>query len=203
MRNETHARPGAAPCLRLPRLSDGTVALRAFTDADAPLIQSVGSDPLIPLITTVPASGSTAEALGYIARQHDRLRTGAGYSFAVTDAATDEAFGQIGLWLHDLRQGRASIGYWIAPARRRRGGGSRALAVLVRWAWTVPGLERLELYVEPWNEASWRTAEAAGFQREGVLRQWQAVGQTRRDMFMYSLLRSDTGQADTGQADPG
>jgi RimJ/RimL family protein N-acetyltransferase len=64
-------------------------------------------------------------------------------------------------------------------------------AVLVRWAWTVPGIERLELYVEPWNEASWRTAEAAGFRREGVLRQWQAVGQARRDVFIYSLLPYD------------
>lgn len=50
---------------------------------------------------------------------------------------------------------------------------------------------RLELYVEPWNEASWRTAEKAGFRREGLLRQYQEVGGERRDMFMYSLLNTD------------
>lgn len=48
--------------------------------------------------------------------------------------------------------------------------------------------ERLELYVEPWNEASWRTAERVGFRREGLLRQYQYVGSERRDMYVYSLL---------------
>ena len=56
------------------------------------------------------------------------------------------------------------------------------------WASGLPELERLELYVEPWNRGSWRTAEACGFHREGLLRGWQRVGVERRDMFLYSLL---------------
>ena len=56
-----------------------------------------------------------------------------------------------------------------------------------------PGIERLELYVEPWNEGSWRAAEHVGFQREGLMRRWETVGDQRRDMFMYSLLPSDPG----------
>jgi ribosomal-protein-alanine N-acetyltransferase len=54
----------------------------------------------------------------------------------------------------------------------------------------MPEVERLELYVEPWNEASWRAAEAAGYQREGLLRAWQRVGDARKDMFIYSVLPS-------------
>ncbi len=46
----------------------------------------------------------------------------------------------------------------------------------------------LELYVEPWNEGSWRAAESAGFTREGLLTHWQKVGDERRDMYMYVLL---------------
>ncbi len=52
-------------------------------------------------------------------------------------------------------------------------------------------MARLELYVEPWNEASWRCAEACGFEREGLLRSWQQVGDSRKDMFMYSRIRVD------------
>lgn len=49
-----------------------------------------------------------------------------GYSFALSDAITDEAVGQspvgqIGLWLREIEQGRATPGYWIAPQFRRRG----------------------------------------------------------------------------------
>ncbi|MER5604223.1 GNAT family protein, partial [Streptomyces sp. NPDC002265] len=56
------------------------------------------------------------------------------------------------------------------------------------WALRDLQIPRLELWVEPWNTASVRTAERAGFQREGLLRGWQQVGDERRDMFMYSLL---------------
>lgn len=136
---------------------------------------SVAADPLIPLITTVPVSGRRTDALAFIKRQQERLPSGVGYSFAIAEAAGDQAVGQIGLWLRDYRHGRAGIGYWLAPQHRGRGYASTALRALTRWAWTLPGLARLELYVEPWNESSWRTAERVGFQREGLLRSWQPV----------------------------
>ena len=50
--------------------------------------------------------------------------------------------------------------------------------------------------MEPWNEASIRTAERAGFRREGLLRSWQEVGAERKDMLMYSLLPSDLPDAE-------
>ena len=49
-------------------------------------------------------------------------------------------------------------------------------------------IKRLELYVEPWNEGSWRAAEACGFLREGLLRSWEQVGDERKDMYMYSYI---------------
>ncbi|BEL04547.1 GNAT family protein [Actinoplanes sichuanensis] len=175
----------------MPILSLGPIRLRPFREADAEAVMSVAADPLIPLITSVPVSGHHADALDFIKRQHERLSSGAGYSFAIADAVGDQAAGQIGLWLHDYRHGRAGIGYWLTPQYRGRGYASAALCALTRWAWTLPGIARLELYVEPWNESSWRTAERAGFQREGLLRSWQPVAHERRDMYMYSLLATD------------
>lgn len=172
----------------MPVLQNGVVVLRPFEDRDVPLVQSVAGDDLIPLITTVPAGGTRKEALEYIARQHERLCTGAGYSFAIAEADTGQAVGQIGLWLHSIYDGRASTGYWIAPQYRRRGYLRAALQALTAWALALEEIERLELYVEPWNEGSWRAAERCGFVREGLLRSWQWVGAERRDMYMYSAL---------------
>ncbi len=42
-----------------------------------------------------------------------------------------------------------------------------------RWGLSLPGLHRIELCVEPWNEGAWRAAERAGYHREGLLRSWQ------------------------------
>jgi RimJ/RimL family protein N-acetyltransferase len=175
--------------LTMPRLTAGEFLLRAFDYDDVPLVRAVSADPFIPLITTVPSNDSLDEARAYIERQHGRSRTGAGYSFAIALASSDEAVGQIGLWLDNIRHGRASIGYWIAPTHRRRGIAGAALRAITEWGLTLPPVARLELYVEPWNEGSWKTAEAVGYQREGLLRGWQEIDGLRRDMFMYSRLR--------------
>jgi ribosomal-protein-alanine N-acetyltransferase len=174
----------------VPVLCSAAVVLRRFEFRDADLVRSVAVDPMITQITTVPTSAAEDEVAAYIRRQWERLASGIGYSFAVADAATDEAVGQIGLWTRDLAQGRASIGYWVAPQFRRRGFATCGLQTISRWALSLDEIERVELYVEPWNEASWRAAEAAGFEREGLLRSWQRVGCVRRDMYMYSRIRN-------------
>lgn len=175
----------------MPTIAGIHVTLRAFCADDVPLVQSVASDPLIPLITTVPTSGTRDDAIAYIARQHERLASGFGYSFVIVETVTGEPVGQIGLWLANIGQGRSSTGYWIAPQFRRRGLVASALKALSDWALTLDEVQRLELYVEPWNEGSWRAAEACGFQREGLLRSWQRVGNERKDMLMYSRLPND------------
>ena len=173
----------------VPRLAGGRVSLRPFRYGDEAMVASAATDPLVPLITTVPARGGASEVRAFIDRQNRRTAEGIGYSFAIAETRTDEGVGQIGLWTSSvLAKGRASIGYWIAPEFRRRGYAAAALRLLVEWAPTLTEIKRLELYVEPWNEGSWRTAEACGFCREGLLRSWEQVGDERKDMYMYSFI---------------
>ncbi|GEL98041.1 GNAT family N-acetyltransferase [Cellulomonas terrae] len=174
--------------LVLPTLVGDAVRLRGFGPADLPLVREATTDPLIPLITSVPAFGDDDACRAYLARQTDRLTSRAGYAFAVAERGTDLAVGHVYLGLRDLDLGRATVGYWIARSQRGRGLAGDALRTLVRWAVTVPGIDRLELYVEPWNVASARTAVSAGFVREGLLRSWQKVGDERKDMDMYSVV---------------
>ena len=56
----------------MPVITRPPVALRAFRDEDVGLVQSVAGDPLIPLITTVPASGNASDARAYIGRARGR-----------------------------------------------------------------------------------------------------------------------------------
>lgn len=138
----------------LPRLQEAPLVLRAFAAKDLQLIQDASTDPLIPVITSVPSTQDASAAQAFITRQLARLRNGEGYSFAIADSTTDEAFGQIGLWLLNLAQGRASVGCWVAARHRGQGVASRALGMISTWGLGLPGVHRLELYVEPWNEAS-------------------------------------------------
>lgn len=173
----------------MPRLVAGEFVLRAFEFGDVALIQEASADPFIPLVTTVPTTESVTEARAFILRQHSRSDSGAGYSFAIAERETNRALGQIGLWLDNIRHGRASVGYWIVASARRRGIAGTALRAITEWGLRRPEVARLELYVEPWNTGSWKTAERTGYEREGLLRGWQEVGGQRRDMFMYGKLR--------------
>lgn len=169
--------------------SFGSVVLRAFTDQDAHLAVELGADPYIPLIGSLPAFPTSGQALEWIGRQRGRFAEGAGLSFAIADAQSDNAVGTIGLWLANLSVGRARAGYSVSAAHRGRGVASSALQALTRFAWTIPALHRVELHIEPWNTSSVHVAEAAGYQREGLLRSYQEIGGTRRDMLLYATIR--------------
>ena len=164
------------------------VTLRAFRAADVGLIQSAARDPLIPLITSVPSTGGRPEALAFIERQHRRLTSGTGWSFAVADASTGTAVGQIGLWPGQSSRRTSNpdtIGYWIGPDHRKQGYAAAALKLLTEWALTEAKMQRVELHIEPWNEGSWRTAERVGYRRDALLPSWQKVGVQWKDMYRY------------------
>jgi [ribosomal protein S5]-alanine N-acetyltransferase len=177
--------------LIVPVLPAGPFRLRPFRLTDVDLVRETANDPYIPLITTVPTAFTEDEGRRFIERQWSRAQQGSGYSFAIADATTDRAVGQVGLWVRDIGQGRAEVGYWVTASARGRGAAGHAVAAVARWALGELRIPRLELYVEPWNHASIRVAEKTGFQREGLLRSWQTIGNDRKDMVMYSRLPTD------------
>ena len=63
------------------------------------------------------------------------------------------------------------------------------MSALTAFAWTIPAVHRVELYVEPWNTSSIRVARAAGYEQEGLLRSYLEIGGGRRDMLIYAILR--------------
>jgi ribosomal-protein-alanine N-acetyltransferase len=167
----------------------GPVVLREFSDLDVAMVMELSTDPYVPLIGSLPANASQQQAQDYIDRQRGRLVEGVGFSFAIAEADTDHAVGGIGLWLTYLAQGRATAGYSVTSSARGRGIAAAALTALTSFSWSVPGLHRIELHIEPWNVGSIKTAERAGYQREGLMRSHQEIGGQRRDMLLYAIIR--------------
>ncbi|MFD8473506.1 GNAT family N-acetyltransferase [Streptomyces globisporus] len=196
---ETGNIPGSAPDpdpapepLTVPSMSAGPdFVLRPWEMSDLPLVREASLDPYIPLITTIPAPYSEAAAEAFVRRQWERAATGAGYPFAIVRSRDRRPVGAIGLWLRELPEGRASLGYWLTDLARGQGVARAALRTVTGWALRDLGVPRLQLYIEPWNTASARIAEDIGFRREGLLRGWQQVGDERRDMAVYALLNND------------
>ena len=162
----------------------GSVRLRAFRDADAVAARALSQDPYVPLIGTLPHRATAEQAQDWVAAQRQRLAQRVGFSFAVADRDTDECVGFAGLWLRHVEDGFATAGYAIVPSARGAGRATDALRALTAFAWTRPAVQRVELDVEPWNAASRRVAERAGYVADGVPA-WHEIGGERRDVVRY------------------
>ncbi|MGH8828522.1 MAG: GNAT family N-acetyltransferase, partial [Jiangellaceae bacterium] len=160
--------------LEVPRLVAGDrLLLRPWELGDLPLVREASSDDYIPLITTVPATYSQEAGEAFVRRQWERASAGSGYPFVIVRIEDGRPLGSLGLWLRDRSDGRATLGYWLVRSARGHGVAVEALRAVSRWALGDLQIPRLQLYVEPWNAASARTAERVGFRREGLLRSWQ------------------------------
>ena len=180
------------PPLRVPELSCPPVVLRPYAVTDLAMVRQASADPLIPSISSVPRIYTDDSGRAFIERQHARSSEGDGYSFVIAPEADPEAgVGSIGLWLQEIESGRASIGYWLVTGARGRGLAAHALRAVVSFAFGVLAIPRLHLFVEPWNVASARTAEAAGFRREATLRGWERIDGEQRDADCFALLHAE------------
>lgn len=83
----------------------------------------------------------------------------------------------------------AVIGYWLGQAHWGRGIATRALRLVVDYAFVTFAFERLEASVYAWNPASARVLEKNGFTLEGRLRSRIYHDETLADELMYGLLR--------------
>ncbi|MEV3934003.1 MULTISPECIES: GNAT family N-acetyltransferase [unclassified Streptomyces] len=178
--------------LTVPSMTAGAdFVLRPWEMSDLPLIREAAVDDYIPQITTIPSPYSDEAAEAYVRRQWQRAATGTGYPFTIARTRDRRPVGSIGLWLADAAEGRASLGYWMTTPARRQGVAGAALRTVTTWALHELDIPRVQLFVEPWNTASVRTAESAGYRREGLLRGWQEIGGRRRDMLVYARLNGD------------
>jgi RimJ/RimL family protein N-acetyltransferase len=181
----------AAP-LTLPELRNGPILLRGFGLSDLPLIRQATEDSYIPSITSVPRAYSDDSGRAFIERQLRLASEGHGYPFVICEASNPlQGLGALGLWLREIENGRASIGYWVVPSARGRHVAGVALRTAVSYAFEVLAIPRLQLFIEPWNVASQRTAEYGGFIQEALLRGWERIGGAQHDVYCYALLRQD------------
>ena len=174
-----------------PTLHADGLTLRPWRSADADAVYAACQDPEIVAWTTIPFPYLRSHAEDYVgpvsaaAWAHKSAA-----NFAVTD---EEAtlVGSFGLVRMNPAQSVAEVGYWVAPAARRRGVAERAARAVTQWALHDVGFARVELLAAVGNAGSRRVAQKIGFTQEGILRSAAAGRQTRQDLAIYSRLPMD------------
>ncbi|MEU8221320.1 GNAT family protein [Kribbella sp. NPDC048915] len=185
-----------AAALHPHRIELGDVVLRPFVAADEAAVDRALQDPGIlrwTAGTAVISSPADKRARRWLEPRIDSWARGNAV-FAVADAQSDEVLGSV--TLRDVHRvpDQAVAAYWVSPAARGRRLGARALDVAARWGFASDGLRlhRISLDHSLVNAGSCRVAVRAGFQLEGVLRDYyvEPTGQ-RHDSHLHARLATD------------
>jgi RimJ/RimL family protein N-acetyltransferase len=160
--------PYALPPLPAHGLDDGVLRLRTMRAEDAPALAET-DDALTIRWSFTGEPHTLDEARSAAARAGLEWLVGPVAAFAMVDLATGRFAGSVRLRNTGPPQ-VGGIGYVVHPYFRGRGYTTRALRLLVSWAFDVAGFARLELGAKVGNDASLRAAGSAGFEPDGIRR---------------------------------
>jgi RimJ/RimL family protein N-acetyltransferase/8-oxo-dGTP pyrophosphatase MutT (NUDIX family) len=171
-----------------PTLTDGQVTLRPWHDSDIDQARLAHDAEMahrfgFPLV--VPPGTAQAAA---VRRWRDQYADGRRVVNFLVEFAGDAAGA---VQVRDRGDRVGELSWAVFSAYRRRGIATKAVRLLVRYAFDELGMERLEAYVEPDNLGSIRVASRAGLRHEGVLRRHKTTGARRPDFALLARLRED------------
>jgi ribosomal-protein-serine acetyltransferase len=181
-------------------LADDWLLLRAFdeNDVDSMLEAAIESRAQLKrwMAWCTDDYGRT-QAEGFVRAQPQAWREGREYSFVIVDRRADRILGSCGLNRLDWPNLTANLGYWIRSRDHGKGAATRAVRLVLRFAFAELGLQRVEIVAAAENTASQRVAEKSGGVREALARNRCRAGGIQQDAFIYSVIPSDFGAQST------
>jgi len=177
----------AFPPLRAEGLSDGVLQLRTARAEDGPALAET-DDELTLRWGFTGVAHTEAQATRESATAGLEWLVGTTAPFSMVDVATGRVAGSLRLRKAGPPQ-VGGIGYVVHPAFRGRGYTTRALRLLVPWAFETADFARLELGAKEGNVASLRAAANAGFEPDGIrARRMRNPDGTFADEVRYVLI---------------
>lgn len=125
-------------------------------------------------------------------RYQNDARNDLGYAFLILELPSQMIAG--GITLSSIRRGvaqAATVGYWVGAGYTGRGIATAALQRVLRHAFEDLGLHRVEAACMPRNAASLRVLEKAGFEREGLGRQYLKIAGLWEDHILLARVAED------------
>jgi RimJ/RimL family protein N-acetyltransferase len=179
------------------RIETERLVVRCWEPRDAPLLKEAVDSSLDHLRPWMPWAHEEPQPLEakveLLRRFRGRFDLGQDFVYGIFSADESEAVGGTGL--HTRRgEGIFEIGYWISANRVGEGLCTEATAALTRVGFELCEIERIEIRVDPANEASLAIPRKLGFIEEGTLRGvlHGPDGSPRQsDSVVFALLRGE------------
>jgi len=170
--------------------------VRCYEPRDAPLVKDAIDSSLdhlrafMPFVDDEPQAVEAKVAL--IKRFRAAFDGNEAFVYGIFDADEQVQLGGTGLHPR-VGPGGIEIGYWVRASVARQGIATEAAAVLTRVAFEVCEADRVEIRIDPANEASLGVPRKLGFPLEATLRRRLAgrSGEPLRDVALHTLFRED------------
>jgi len=178
------------------RIETERLVIRAWQRDDAALLKEAIDSSVEHLRAWMPWAESEPQTIEEKTALIETFRSmwAAGENFTYGIFSPDEAQVLGGTGLHArVGAGGLEIGYWVRASSTRQGIASESSAAVTRAGFEVCGADRIEIRVEPRNEASLGVPRKLGFLEEATLRR-RLVGrkdEPLRDVTIFTLFRED------------
>jgi len=178
------------------RIETERLVIRCYEPRDAPLTkEAVDSslEHLRPWMPWVEFEPQTLEEKTELLRGF-RSAFDAGDNFAYGIFSADESEQLGGTGLHPrIGEGGLEIGYFVRASAARQGFITESTAALTRVGFEICEADRIEIRIEPGNEASFGIPRKLGFVEEATLRRRLPgrAGEPLRDVTIFTMFRED------------
>jgi RimJ/RimL family protein N-acetyltransferase len=178
------------------RIETRRLVIRCYDPRDAVLLKDAidsSLDHLRPFMPWIDQEPQTLEEKIELCRRfRAAFDSGENFVYGVFDRDERALLGGTGLHPR-VGPGGLEIGYWIRASTTRKGIATESSAALTRVAFEVCGADRVEIRIDPANEASFGIPRALGFPLEATLRRRLPArpGGPLRDVAVHTLFVED------------
>lgn len=164
--------------------------LRPIRRADAEALHAILADPEVMRYMETAPHRDVEQTRAGIESSEEAIERGELLRWAIERRADGRLLGQIVLMLAPP-QPRAEIGYFLGRESWGQGYAAEAQRAVIDHAFGELAMHRLEADVHPDNDASLRSLDRLGFEREGLLRERWVVAGVASDSVILGLLAAD------------
>jgi RimJ/RimL family protein N-acetyltransferase len=186
------------------RIETKRLVVRCYNPADAAMLAASVSESLEHLRPWMPWVHHEPEDFQVKVRRLKRFRglfdLGQDFVYGIFNPEETRLLGGTGLHTR-LGDSELEIGYWIHKDFTNRGLVTESTAALVKVAFELIRVHRLEIHCDPANVASATIPRKLGFTHEGTLRAKTAFLERWRDSMIWGLLEDEYPNSPSAQAE--
>ncbi len=178
------------------RIETERLVIRCYEPRDAPLTKDAVESSIEHLLPWMPWAADEPQTLeaktDLLKGFRSAFDASENFTYAIFSADESEQLGGTGLHPR-IGPGGLEIGYFVRASATRQGIATESSAALTRVGFEVCRADRLEIRIEPRNEASFGIPRKLGFAEEATLRRRLPApeGEPLRDVAIFTMFRED------------